>query len=392
MRIGRFSAALLMALTAISACDAAPVAQPVVAGSLAATKKSGDLIDAVAMTDIDPAIRATGARVYRIRYRSSSAWGGAPVVVSGTVALPAGDPPPGGWPVMALAHGTSGILPECGPSLSPDLRGSATPVAGFVKTGFAVVATDYEGLGEPGVHAYLDGSAAGANVVDSVRALRAVQPGAISDRWLAMGGSQGGGAVWAANEEAAARAPELHLLGVVALVPAADMTAYADLAAAGTLGPDQTAAYVWMLMAQGRGRPALDMDQFRHGSAKANWQRLSYCYGPHAQERVDALGKITPDELKPASAQAAAQLKALLAGMALPKRRGAAPMLVIYAGRDTFIDPAWTRAAMARSCKMGTPIEAIFQPEKGHGDVDITAALEWMGHRLAGEALKAPCG
>ena len=47
---------------------------------------------------------------------------------------------------------------------------------------------------------------------------------------------------------------------------------------------------------------------------------------------------------------------------------------------------------MARSCKMGTPIEAIFQPEKGHGDVDITAALEWMGHRLAGEALKAPCG
>ena len=392
-RTASLLAMLSLGIAGVAACQPAPVAAPapVTAAALAATKRSGDLIDRTPMADIDPGLRATGARVLRIRYRSSSAWGGAPVAVSAVAALPAGDPPPGGWPVVAFAHGTSGILPECGPSLSPDLRGSAGPVAGFVAKGFAVVSTDYEGVGEAGIHAYLDDRAAGLNVVDSVRALRALQPGAVSNRWLAIGGSQGGGAVWGANEAAAARAPELRLLGTVALVPAADMTAYVDLASAGTLGPDQTAAYVWMLMAQGRGRPALDLNLYRRGSAATNWTALSYCYGPHAQERVDALAKITPGDLKPATPEAAARLKALFAGMGVPKQRGAGPMLVIYAGRDSFIDPAWTKAAIARACALGTPVEAIFQPDKGHGDVDIAPALEWMGHRLAGDPVKAAC-
>lgn len=384
----------LLGTGGMAACQSvtlAPVPAPVTAAALAATKRSGDLIDRVALTDLDPLVRASGASVYRIRYRSSSAWGGRPVAVSAVAALPPGDPPPGGWPVVAFAHGTSGILPECAPSLAPTMLGSAAPVAGFVAKGFAVVATDYEGIGEAGTHAYLDAQAAGANVVDSVRALRALRPGAVSNRWLTVGGSQGGGAVWGANEAAAARAPELRLLGVVAMVPAADMTAYVDLAAAGRLGPDQTAAYVWMLMAQGRGRPSLDLDLYRRGSTAANWRSLSYCYGPHAQERMDALAKIVPDELKPASPKAAARLKALFAAMSLPKRRGAAPMLVLYAGRDSFIDPPWIRTAIARACAMGTPVEAIFQPDKGHGEVDIAPALEWMGHRLAGDPVRAPC-
>ena len=41
------------------------------------------------------------------------------------------------------------------------------------------------------------------------------------------------------------------------------------------------------------GRPALDLNLYRRGSAATNWTALSYCYGPHAQERVDALAKIT---------------------------------------------------------------------------------------------------
>jgi hypothetical protein len=34
----------------------------------------------------------------------------------------------------------------------------------------AVAATDYQGLGAPGVHPYLDAKTAGFNVIDSVRA------------------------------------------------------------------------------------------------------------------------------------------------------------------------------------------------------------------------------
>ncbi len=387
-------AGLLLATSTIATCGPVPKQAALITKSSPVTDggKPGDLVEKIAFAEIDQSIRATGANPFRIRYRSSSAWNGATITVSGSAFIPAGNPPRGGWPVIALAHGTSGILTECGPSLSPNLFGSAPMVAGFLAKGFAVVAADYEGLGEPGVHAYLNARAAGLNVIDSVRALRAVQPGAVSNRWLAVGGSQGGGAVWGANEQAAQRAPDLKLLGVVSIVPAADVADYADLAVAGTMGPDQTAAYVWMVMSLGRGRPDFDMALYRRGSAARNWNALSYCYGPHAEERGAALKLIAPDELKPATPRAAARLKAVLREMALPQERAAAPMLVIYAGRDSFIDPTWTRRAMAAACKRGSKVEAIFQPDKEHGTVDIAPALEWLGHRLAGDPVTGTCG
>lgn len=354
-------------------------------------QQPGDLVEKIPMPAIDASISGIGAQAVRVRYWSTSAWGGKPVIVSAAIFLPAGTLPPGGWPVIALAHGTSGIRTECGPSLSHNLFGTAPMIAAFVKQGFAVAAADYEGLGEPGNHAYLNARAAGFNVIDSVRALRQVWPGAISERWAGVGGSQGGGAIWAANEQAAARAPELKLVGVVALVPAAKFAAYADLAAAGALGPDQRAAYIWMVMALGRGHPELDMDLYRHGSAAKNWETLSYCFGPHAQARNDAVVHVTAEELKPATPEATNRLRSLLAEMELPQRKTSAPMLVIYAGRDSFLDPAWTRAAIDESCKLGSQIEAVYQPEAEHGTVDIAAALPWLAQRFAGALPAGGC-
>jgi pimeloyl-ACP methyl ester carboxylesterase len=206
-----------------------------------------------------------------------------------------------------------------------------------------------------------------------------------------VGGSQGGGAIWAANEQAATRAPELKLVGVVALVPAARFAAYADLAAAGTLGPDQRAAYIWMVMALSRGHPDLDVDLYRHGFAAKNWETLSYCFGPRAQARNDAVAQVTAEELKPATTEATNRLRSLLAEMELPQRKTSAPMLVIYAGRDSFLDPAWTRAAIAESCKLGSQIEDIYQPEAGHGTVDISAAVPWLAQRFAGAPPTGGC-
>src|SRR4051812_12798832 len=111
-------------------------------------------------------------------YRSVSARGKA-VAVSGTVALPKGHAPKGGWPIVAYAHGTTGIADACAPT-----RDSAgNPAHGLIayaypllqrwlKAGYAVVRTDYEGLGTPGVHAFLNGHGEGYSVLDSVRAAR----------------------------------------------------------------------------------------------------------------------------------------------------------------------------------------------------------------------------
>ena len=48
-------------------------------------------------------------------YRSTSA-DGKGTVVSGTVAVPKGKAPKGGWPVVTWAHGTVGMADACAPS------------------------------------------------------------------------------------------------------------------------------------------------------------------------------------------------------------------------------------------------------------------------------------
>lgn len=389
--LARLAAAVLLAAAAVAAsnamADAGERAQPASAGPA----RPGDLVEKIPFPEIDPSIRDAGAQAARVRYWSTSAWGGKSVVVSAAVFLPGGKPPAGGWPVIALAHGTTGIRTECGPSLSSSLFGAAPMIAGLLKQGFAVAAADYEGLGEPGMHAYLNSRAAGFNVIDSVRALRQAWPDAVSDRWAGVGGSQGGGAIWAANEQAASRAPELHLVGVVALVPAARFAAYADLAAEGKLGPDQRAAYIWMLMSLSRGHPDLNIDLYRHGSAARNWDTLSYCFGPHAEERNDALALVTADELKPATPAATNRMRSLLEDMALPQHRATAPMLVVYAGRDTFLDPAWTREAIAESCKRGSQIEAVYEAQADHGTANIALAVPWLAQRFAGTPVTGAC-
>ena len=69
---------------------------------------------------------------------------------------PRGNPPAGGWPVVSLAHGTTGVEPGCGPATEPSLGGYLPTVRAFLEEGYAVAFTDYEGLGRPGIHPYLE--------------------------------------------------------------------------------------------------------------------------------------------------------------------------------------------------------------------------------------------
>jgi hypothetical protein len=95
-----------------------------------------------------------GGAAHRVLYRSTDS-GGKPIAVSGIVIVPRGSPPPEGWPIVAWAHPTSGIVPRCAPSLAiflfQQIAGSRT----LLKRGYAIAATDYPGLGTPGPHPYL---------------------------------------------------------------------------------------------------------------------------------------------------------------------------------------------------------------------------------------------
>ncbi len=160
-----------------------------------------------------------------ITYRSRGVRG-EPIVVSGYALLPAGEPPKSGWPVLAWAHGTTGVAETCAPS--GDFPGG--PVHDYqvlmeqaldwwLAQGYAVVATDYQGLGTPGGHPYMDATSQLHTVGDSVRALHRLRPGAFSSDWLVMGHSQGGAAALAVAAKGQQDVPELRLRGAIAAAP-----------------------------------------------------------------------------------------------------------------------------------------------------------------------------
>jgi pimeloyl-ACP methyl ester carboxylesterase len=171
-------------------------------------------------------VALTGAaRNYLLLYRSTSV-GGKAIAVSGTLAIPKGKAPKGGWPVVSWAHGTTGVADICAPSRTPV---SYPTLNTWLEAGYAVARTDYEGLGTPGVHPYLIGESEGRGVVDIVTASRQLVP-SLSRNWVAAGHSQGGhAALWAAAL-GPKWAPALKLRGVDAIAPASGARKQVELA------------------------------------------------------------------------------------------------------------------------------------------------------------------
>lgn len=350
----------------------------------------GTLRSAMTMPALTPDLTSVGVRAAKVEYRSTEGDTGEQTIVSGTVFVPTGDPPAGGWPVIAFGHGTTGIQTPCAPSLSPTLMEQAPLVAGFIKLGYALAFADYQGLGAAGDHPYLDARTAGFNVIDAVRALRATFPD-VSTQWAAFGGSQGGGAVWAAAEQADTYAPELDLVGAVALSPAADMTGLVEKSEDGTLTEDQRPLMQWVLASLGRLHPDLDLDDFRRGVAAQYWDALSACSGPLANTRAEVAPDIGAGDLAPSGPQPAAQLLGFLEDWALPQRPLSAPLSVVYGAEDTFIDPQWTTDAIAKACALGGTIQWRLEPNQGHSDINGGDQLGWLADRFAGKAVENAC-
>ncbi|MGI9187603.1 MAG: lipase family protein [Gaiellales bacterium] len=171
-----------------------------------------------------PSADVVGGRAYRLLYRTQRADGSA--AVSGAIAIvPLAPVPADGRPVLAWAHGTIGLGRGCAPSRRSDPLQATPWVADAIANGFAVIATDYAGLGTAGPNGYLLGRAEARDVINAVRALDVV-PGAHPSRsWTVLGHSQGGhAAVWAA-ELARTEMPERPLLGVAVGAPALNLDA-----------------------------------------------------------------------------------------------------------------------------------------------------------------------
>jgi hypothetical protein len=153
---------------------------------------------------------------YRILYSSTSGIDSRrPIVVSGSLHLPKGQAPAGGWPVVLWAHGTVGLADICAPSSAGRSYRDHQYLNRWLSEGFAVVATDYEGLGVAGPHWLINNPMLAFSVLDSARAALQAKLG-LANTLLIVGQSQGAAAAIAASAYSATYAPELKIKASIA--------------------------------------------------------------------------------------------------------------------------------------------------------------------------------
>ena len=130
------------------------------------------------------------------------------------------------FPLVAWAHGTSGQFVDCAPSSYRSLQYQFMTSYSIAMEGFAVVATDYAGLGVTTLpngeqsHPWLAGPAGANDVAYAIEAARNAFPAQLNAEgsFVTMGHSQGGNVAWAFAERQA-KSPVPGYLGTISISP-----------------------------------------------------------------------------------------------------------------------------------------------------------------------------
>jgi alpha-beta hydrolase superfamily lysophospholipase len=342
----------------------------------------GDLVALAPRTAPDvPA----GAWAWDLLYRSEGVDGG-PVAVSGVVYAPEGPGPPGGRPVVSWAHGTVGVADACAPSRT----GVGVPgLERLLAAGYVVAATDYEGLGTPGVHPYLVGGSEGRSVLDAARAASRIEGAGAGTEVVAFGHSQGGHAVLFAGALAPDYAPELDLLGVAASAPAAELSTLLRSAAPISLAFGLVASSIY---AYGETYGELVYDEVLTPAAierlgVVDRECLQGVTDAFVDQRTSAWLVTDPIDVEPWAARVEENEPG--------SRVIAAPVLVTQGTTDFVVLASSTDTAVERLCAGGNTIEYREYPNADHGEVMAEAddgILDWVGARVAGERASSTCG
>ncbi len=326
-----------------------------------------------------------GAVLERILYTSTSV-AGKPIAVSGLLAYPAGEAPPGGRPVVTWAHGTTGIADECAPSKVPaDYFNDIAPA--FIRNGYAILGTDYEGLGTPGRHPWLEGTSEGRGVLDIIPAASELTAAELGDRYAIFGHSQGGHAALFAAELAAEWLPDHQLVGTVAAAPASELPL---IAAAVNVAPLR--GFGAMLLAGlNAAHPEAVIEDVL---AAAALERLDVVDTECIFEVLGAFGDLGPDEfvtVPPADVQ---PWKDLLLENDPGHRVSDAPLLIVHGTADTVVPLVLSELLFDRLCGLDQVAERTLYDGANHTTVLIDASDDvrsWLSARFAGEPATTGC-
>jgi pimeloyl-ACP methyl ester carboxylesterase len=347
---------------------------PGVAG--AATPSHGQLLSSSKLTG-QPALTAAGKNRL-VKYRSVGVDGKA-ITVSGIVSLPKGKAPKKGWPVITYDHGTTGIADQCAPSRDAInnpahvYNSYAYPLLNrWLKAGYVVVRTDYQGLGTAGIHEYLVGVAEGRSTLDIVRAARKLDKH-ISNRFAIAGHSQGGhAALWAARL-APSWTPDLKLGGTVAFAPASHISDQVGLIRSATSPGGGLSAEAALIIRgldtadPGLNLPSLFTDKF----AALYPETLTKCQPQLAQS--DSIGGLAPSEFFKQDADLSGLTKAL--DKSDPENlKITSPLDVEQGKQDTTVLPGLTDDLVKQLRSRGGKVVYKKYNNTSHGAVVVSAA------------------
>ncbi|MEV0468262.1 lipase family protein [Nocardia tengchongensis] len=361
----------VITLVSVAVLAAGPLAATAVADPPARAEAAGAVV-ADAALPLDLWLDGTGSARKLTYWTRDSA--DQPALSTGVVFTPAGTPPPGGWPVLSWEHGTVGIGDDCAPSVTGRSDRDNGFLATWLKQGYAIVATDYIGLGTPGVHAYLDGRAEAHAAIDMVRAARAVDD-SLASKWVAIGQSQGGGAAVFTASLATRYAPELDYRGAVATGPASNIVDAATLVGPGTtFGSSHITAYsAYVLNGVKAARPDFDLDSYLTPQGKQLVEDAkTLCFGPLADRAEGlSLGQLLSRPLSDGDFVPVAR-----SVMDVPLTGYDRPLFIGQGTNDTDVPAPLTAKLVADMALAGTHPEVHVYPGKDHSGAMLASLAD----------------
>lgn len=397
------------------------------ATQLKATGKLGQIIKKEKITTAVP-----NAQAWRIAYISSD-MAGKKTVVTGVVVAPTGAAPKGGRPIMSWAHGTTGTAQNCGPSQVGNptaplneyflMNGNSWTDYGipaineFIKAGYVIVATDYQGLGGGGKHQYQLAATQARDTIDAIRAAGSMKATGANKTAIVYGWSQGGSAVTAAASAAdylnqtGTAFDGIKLVGAVAMAP----PDFATLAPPGGLNDANAQAMMGNIAKSFSGSIAnfthFAMTIWGAQAAYPDKLKLSDIFTDEGVKAVDtilknkcvhgsgdaftyAYGDQFASLIKPNFDNAKTWGQILIDSAAV-RTKPVAPVIIYWGTKDIVAPPIMHKIYREQMCKLGGNVARMqLAGEKTHFATPGASQplyLPWIADRLAGKPAPDGC-
>jgi hypothetical protein len=340
---------------------------------------------------------ANASKGMRILYTSTNGLDSKmPIAVSGAIYFPKGVAPTRGWPIIAWGHGTVGLADVCAPSWVPRSQRDTDYLNAWLAQGYAIVATDYQGLGTPGPHPYHVAKAEGWSLLDSVRAALNAFP-QLANSVVIVSQSQGAHAALSAALLAKEYAPDIKLLGTVATgvsiySPFVPPTKAPQIAVPQRTGGGFSAVlpilnlHTFMIL-----DPALNPSEYLSDAAKPLFELARTVCETDLEQAVDRNHVTAENVLKKNPDDAAAKAASY---ERYPAPRFAQPVFIGSGLADVVAFPEGQYNFVMAACYAGSRVEAHYYPGKDHSgtvNASLVDSIPFVKAVFAGRPIAGNC-